>query len=433
MENYKDLLGESAALFAKAKAAVEGGAAEELEHVQAMIAEAQAKKQKAMQLQSISDGLADVAMRIESGQKADEAKQARKDPTQFKDFGEFLHAAWWALHPENRKGADGRLQRFRDLDEEKSTKQMSEGVGAEGGFLVPLEQMSEMLAVDPEMDIVQSRATVIRMRRRQVAIPVLDQTGTTANAPHWFGGFTFYWGEEGAEKTHTEAKFRQIRLTANKLYGYTYASDELVDDSAVSLSDFMGGPLGFAGGVRWMRDYAFLRGTGNGMPLGVVNAGATINVPATGSPPDPGSLYGDLVDMLENFLPSGRGMWVINQRHMSDLLEMSGPSSNPSYLWGNAAAGVPTTLLGLPVKFTEKLPAPGSNGSILLADFRYYLVGDRQAATIESTKYDRWKYDQTSWRVVDRCDGQPWLSAPLTLADGTAQVSPFVILGAKST
>jgi len=30
-------------------------------------------------------------------------------------------------------------------------------------------------------------------------------------------------------------------------------------------------------------------------------------------------------------------------------------------------------------------------------------------------------------------DGQEWLSTPLTYEDGTTQVSPFVILGDKST
>jgi HK97 family phage major capsid protein len=271
------------------------------------------------------------------------------------------------------------------------------------------------------------------MRRRQIDIPVLNQTGTTAGIPHWFGGMRFYWTEEAAEKTASDPSFRKATLTAYKLIGYTYASDELVGDSAISLSDFLAGPLGMSGGIGWMEDYAFLRGTGVGQPLGVINAGATISVAATASPPAPGTLYTDLVNMMESFLPTGRGVWVINQRHMSDLLTMNGPSANPYYLWGNAVQGQANTLLGWPVIWTEKLPAPGTAGSILLADFRYYLLGDRQATTIESTQYDRWKYDETSWRAVHRVDGQPWLSAPLTLADGTAQVSPFVILGAKST
>jgi HK97 family phage major capsid protein len=78
--------------------------------------------------------------------------------------------------------------------------------------------------------------------------------------------------------------------------------------------------------------------------------------------------------------------------------------------------------------WTEKVPRVGTTGDVVLADWRYYLLGDRQATTIESTKFDRWAYDETSWRVVHRVDGQPWLSAPLTYQDGTTQVSPFVVL-----
>jgi HK97 family phage major capsid protein len=122
---------------------------------------------------------------------------------------------------------------------------------------------------------------------------------------------------------------------------------------------------------------------------------------------------------------------------MSNLMTMtdsSGGAANlGTYIWGSTADGVPNRLLGLPVIFTEKTPTVGNAGDVLLADFRYYLLGDRQATTVETTKYDKWAYDLTSWRVVHRVDGQPWLSTPLTYQDGALTVSPFVILGAKST
>ena len=34
--------------------------------------------------------------------------------------------------------------------------------------------------------------------------------------------------------------------------------------------------------------------------------------------------------------------------------------------------------------------------------------------------------NQMTWRVVERIDGQPWLSGAVTLADGSSTVSPFV-------
>lgn len=203
----------------------------------------------------------------------------------------------------------------------------------------------------------------------------------------------------------------------------------MLDDSAIPLEAFLQGPMGFGGAVGWMEDYAFLRGTGAGQPLGVIPAGCTITQPRAAD----GTVgYADLVNMLEHFLPSGRGIWVASQSLLSVLLQMNGPAGNASYLWGSAVTGVPNTLLGFPIIFTEKTPTQGEPGDILLADFRYYLIGDRQATTVTADKSNRFEYDETTWRVVHRVDGRPWLDDHLTLADGATTVSPFVILGGKT-
>jgi len=335
-------------------------------------------------------------------------------------------------NPKYKGPVDARLQSFKDepgeSNEAREAKQMRENVGATGGFLVPTEFLAQLQAVMGESSIVRNRATIIRMRRRAIQIPVLDQTGTTAGVPHWFGGMQFYWHEEAQSKTLTTPNFRQIELVAHKLIGYTRASDELLDDAAISLADFLSGPLGMAGGIAWMEDFAFLRGSGAGQPLGVITAvnRPTIVVPRAAA----GAIgFADLANMMEEFLPSGRGVWVITQSAMSEMIQLAGPAGNPSYIWQpNARDGIPGSILGFPVIWSEKNPVLGAQGDVLLADFRYYLVGDRQATTIESTQFDRWRYDETSWRAVHRVDGQPWLSAPLTYQDGTTQVSPFVIL-----
>lgn len=427
-----ELLTKAKVLFAEVKAVYENpqATAEELEEANRKRDEAMSIKARAMNLQDVLAAAGDVAKRLESSQGRDENKTG--SPGKFGDWGEFLQAAWYANHKDaGIRRIDPRLAWFREEIAPDEGKTMSGATGAAGGFLIPPEFDATLQAVIGESSIVQPRATVIRMRRRQIQLPVLDQTSATAGVPHWFGGLRFYYAEEGELKTNSDAKFRDVTLTARKLIGYTTATDELVADSAVSIGDFLSGPLGFAGGVAFMRDYMFLRGVGGGQPLGVLNAGATITVNRAATAPP--ISYADLVNMLESFLPSARGVWVISHSALSDLLQLTGPAGNPSYLWGSAVTGVPNTLLGLPVIFTEKLPAVGSAGDVLLADFRYYLIGDRQATTIESTQYDLWRYDKTSWRVVDRHDGRPWLSAPLTFIDGVTQVSPFVILGAKST
>jgi HK97 family phage major capsid protein len=222
-----------------------------------------------------------------------------------------------------------------------------------------------------------------------------------------------------------------MSLVAKKLIGYTRASDELVADASISLNDFLSGPFGFAGGVAWMEDYAFLRGNGVGQPLGVINAGATISVARQ---VQQSVTYEDLTQMQENHMGEENAVWVasISLKHI--LMNMTYPTANPSLVWQpSAREGMPGTLFGRPIFWTEKVPSRGNAGDIGLYDFSQYLLGDRQATTITTSSDEMFRYDQTSWRVVHRVDGKPWLNAPLTLADSTSTVSPFVILGAKST
>lgn len=429
----KERLDKATALFAEAKTILikPDVTADEMAQIQPRIDEAQKLKAEAGQLRDITAGMDSILEHNKLSRATIEPEPEKKD---FVDWAEFLESAWYANHKDaHTRRFDTRLRYFSDDTPAKhgDRKVMTEGVGAAGGFLVPAEFLAQLQGIMAEESLVRGRATIIRMRRRQIGIPVLDQTGTTSGIPHWFGGMQFYWGEEAKEKTNTDPEFRKIDLVAHILYGYTYASDELVDDSAISIGDFLSGPLGFAGGVSWMEDYAFLQGTGAGMPLGVINAGATITTPRAAV----GAVgLVDLLNMLESFLPSGRGMWIYTQSALRELMEINGPAANPSYVFmPSAREGAPDTLFGMPARRSEKSPRIGTAGDFLLADWRYYLIGDRQATTIESTQYDRWRYDETSWRVVHRVDGQPWLSAPLTYQDGTTQVSPFVILGDKTT
>lgn len=443
MITYQEKFEQSNKLLEEIKVLTASDNAEEKQKIPAMLADVKKLREEAAQLSEIEQ----LVSEGKTFNRNPEAKAAPTDPGKFNTMGEFFVAVNDACDAKSRKPVDRRLLPFKQVDEpanppfdgkagwsESEQKTMAEGVGASGGFLVPTEFLAQLQAVDPEANPVRARATVIPMRRRQINVPVLNQTGSTAGQANWFGSVVAYWTEEGAAKSETNPTFRQASLVAHKLVCYSRSTDELLDDSAISLEALLRGPLGFTGAIAWYEEYAFLRGTGAGQPLGIINAGATLHVHAAANPPAPGTFYPDLCSMMEAFLPSGRGVWYINQGHKSELLQMNGPAANPIYIWGNAITGEPNTLLGLPVVWTEKLPAPGTAGSVLLADVRYYLIGDRQATTVESNRVGaRWQYDETEWRAVHRVDGQPWLSAPITLQDGTQQVSPFVILEAKTT
>lgn len=441
----KDYLEKGQRLYEQAKALLlkEDGDAQDAEQRDKLIVEARACMERAAELKEI----AQAAMAYES-----EMKGEFKDATpKVASLGQWL--IW------NHRYADIRYRgevdpktllgkEFDDPDEadtdnswlaRRSTKTLQDGretkdlleqTGAGGGFLVPVEFRPELWGAVYENNPVRARATVIPMRRRQIQMPTLDQTGTTANQTRQHGGIISSWTEEGTSKAETQPAFRQINLVAHKLTCYTEASDELLADEAVGLVAFLNSPMGFSGAIAWEEEYTFLRGTGAGQPLGVLNAAVTLT-PARAAAGAIGIV--DIFNMLSQH-HGDNPCWHLSRSAMPQLLALNGPAANPSYVFiPNAREGAPGTLFGFPVYYTEKLPVLGAAGDILLADWSYYLIGDRQATTIDSSMHYRFRYDLTAWRAVHRVDGQPWMSAPLTLADGTTQISPFVILGAVAS
>src|SRR5205807_4788566 len=95
---------------------------------------------------------------------------------------------------------------------------------------------------------------------------------------------------------------------------------------------------------------------------------------------------------------------------------------------GGAQEKVPGTLFGRPVMYSEKLPALGTAGDVVLTDPQLYIVGDRMQIEIAASEHVNFLKNQMTWRVVERIDGQPWMDKPVTLQDGATQVSPFVVL-----
>jgi len=264
--NWKEKLAESKSLYARAKSILENpeATAEEKATIEDLMTTAEQLRKEGVQLRDLEMTGAELDAVITKTQN-DVHPTRPEDGSEFKSVGDMLTAiTMWSKFNQR----DSRLRWYSDEDGKAvGTKDMAEAVGASGGFLVPTEYIARLLSVMAESNFVRQRATVIPMRRRSVGIPVLDQTGTTAGQPHWFGGMQFYWAEEAAEKTETDAAFRKIMLTAHKLIGYTRASDELVDDSAISLDALLTGEMGFVGGANWMEEYAFLQGTGEDSPL----------------------------------------------------------------------------------------------------------------------------------------------------------------------
>lgn len=347
------------------------------------------------------------------------------DTKKFPEFLDYLKAVYVA-------GKGGRRdQRLRlESEDPELAKDLQEGVGAAGGFLVPEEFIPQLLTKAGERAIVRPRAAIIPMARRQINIPALDYAHGGTGHSAFYGGVRAYWTEESGTKEEVDAYFRKIQLIAWKLAGWVPIEDELLQDSAISLPPLL--TALFGGAVAWTEDYSFLCGDGVAKPMGVLNAPVTIVVPRQAA-----NQFGwiDIVNMVARLQPGASPVWVMAQSVLPQLFTIQDPNGN--YIWvpahgvAGAASPAPGTLLGYPVIFTEKLPALGATGDVMLADFSYYVIGDRASLTIAYSTDYRFIFDETAWRFTHRVAGQPWLNAPVTLQEGTT-ISPFVILGIYS-
>lgn len=405
---HHELLAESQKRFSDAQALLvkDDVSAEEMQTAERLTTEAMSLKARASQLQKIE--------LQRPGSIAQDEKSEGEAPSEFKSWRDFVLSLRNVVKSKGRN-IDPRFETYKELGASS---------GASGGVLVPVQQMENLMAVAATASIVRSRASVIDMSSRSVEMPVLDQTAASTTTPSFFGGIRVNWTEDGQTIADTDPAYRDAVLTAYELTGSTIVRNTLLDD-VPALASYLGGRLGFPGAIAHAEDFAFLRGNGVGKPQGIVGAGATVAVTrTTGSD----IKYDDLANMLGRFYGE-TPVWVASISAKAKLLLMNGPSGNPSYLWGNTSTGIPSTLMGYPIIFTDKLPALGTRGDIVLADMSYYLVGNREnATTVETSEQQLFTQNKTVFRIVHRVGGMPWLSAPITLMDGSTTVSPFVVI-----
>jgi HK97 family phage major capsid protein len=340
-------------------------------------------------------------------------------------FGSFL----LAVRTRDHKRLEGMGSSYADWHGRTGRKvALNEQSGPQGGFTVPSQFIPNLLSVAAESSVVPPRATRIPMTTNTTEVPALNiTTAPTAGETSFFGGLQANWEEEAATLDEEEPTFKQIRLTAHQLSGYTLASNELIADNAIGLEAVLTSLFG--GALGWFVDRACLRGTGAGQPMGILNAPALISV--TRSAASAFSLAdaaGMLARMLPGWQPSST-VWAMHPTVLVKLWQMSSAAGNVVYI-DNARERTPMSLFGIPVQVTEKLPALNTLGDVMLLDCKHYLFGDRQMVEIAFSEHFRFTNNQGAWRFVSRVDGQPWLNSTVTLSDASSTLSPFVALAA---
>ena len=334
----------------------------------------------------------------------------------FKNFSDFVQTVVKAP----------RDPRFKAIN-----KTINEGSDIDGGFLIPPEFSNRLWEKSIEGDIFYNRAMKIPMNSNTISFPYLNDISHSSSL---FGGVITYWKGEEKQYTASDMDFGQIQLSLHKLTGLCYISDEMISDSPISIEPYISQK--FVDAIKWRRNQAMLIGTGSGQPLGVQNSDALISASAdTGQTADT-ITYTNLCNMWARTPNKSNLVWVANHNTLPQLMNMTitgGTASTPVWIPSNDATLAPNgSIFGAPIILTEHAATLGDENDIALIDWSQYIVGEKAGSGIKTSTsmHLKFDYDQQTFKISYRWDGQPLWATYFTPANGST-LSPYVNLAAR--
>ena len=219
---------------------------------------------------------------------------------------------------------------------------LSEGVQADGGYLVPEEFERQIVTGLDEANVVRGLAKVITTSAER-KIPVAA-THSTAQ-----------WTAENGAYTESNPTFDQKTIDAYKLTDLVKVSIELLQDSMFDLESYIAGEFARAFGIA--EEEAFCIGSGTGQPTGIFTAnGGTVGVTAASATAITADELINLIYSLKS--PYRRNAkFLMNDATVSMIRKLK--DKNDAYLWQpSLQAGEPDKLLGYDLMFRLRQREP---------------------------------------------------------------------------
>lgn len=268
---------------------------------------------------------------------------------------------------------------------------LSEGVQADGGYLVPEEFERQIVSGLDEANVVRGLAKVITTSAER-KIPVAATHSTAA------------WTAENGAYTPSDPSFDQKTIDAFKLTDLVKVSIELLQDSMFDLESYIAAEFARAFGIA--EEEAFCVGTGTGQPTGIFTAnGGEVGVTATGSTAVTADELISLVYSLKS--PYRRNAkFLANDATISAIRKLK--DGNGVYLWQpSLQAGEPDKLLGYDLYTSPYVPQMEAGAfSLAFGDFKNYWIADRAGRTVQRLNELYSTNGQVGFVATERVDGK---------------------------
>jgi HK97 family phage major capsid protein len=344
--------------------------------------------------------------------------RAEDDPRRgFANLGEFALAVRGASVP------GGQLDERLRIGAAPTNYHQETGSGE--GRMVPPQFRQEIFEVVTEMGSL---------------LEEVDSEPTSGNSVEFLRDETTPWGATGvqakwrAEATQMEPSKlvtggEQMRL--HELYAFVTATDELLQD-APRLNARLTQRAGLA--IRYKSNEAIVNGTGVGQPLGWMRSGALVTVSKESGQAAATIVAANVAKMYSRARNPGRTVWYANPDVLPQLMLMT-LGNQP--IWTPPASGFVNApggfLLGRPVRFIDQAETLGTKGDLQLVDpLGYYAITKEGGVEFASSIHLYFDYGLQAFRWTFRLNGQPFLSAPVSPAKGSATRSDFVVLETRS-
>jgi HK97 family phage major capsid protein len=290
---------------------------------------------------------------------------------------------------------------FAALRGKPVTNVLSEGVDADGGYLVPTEFERTIVQGLNEANVVRTLAkTISTSVERKVPIAATPSTAT--------------WVAENGAIPESGVAFSQKTLDAFKLTDLIKVSVELLADSMFELESYLVAEFARALGVA--EEEAFINGDGAGRPTGIFDAanGGTVGATAGGST---AIAFDDIINLVYALKSPYRrnAVFLTNDSTVSAFRKLK--DSNGQYLWQpSLVQGQPDRLFGYPLYTSPYVPAIAAGAiTVAFGDFSNYWIADRAGRTLQRLNELYAGNGQVGFLATERVDGKVILAEGIQL------------------
>lgn len=264
------------------------------------------------------------------------------------------------------------------------------GTDSEGGFLVPDEFENTLVEALADQNIMRSLANVITTSSGDKNIPVVASKGTAS------------WVAEEGAATDSDDSFTLVTLGAHKLVTIMKVSEELLNDSAFNLENYISNE--YARRIGTAEEEAFINGNGSGKPTGVlVNAQLGVTTAVNNA-----ITFDEIINLYHSLrIPyRNKAQWLMSDSTAKVIRRLK--DNNGQYIWQpSVQVGQPDKLLNNPIKISDFVPAIAPTAKIMaFGDFSYYWIADRQGRAFQRLNELYAVNGQVGFRAYQRVDGK---------------------------